>query len=202
MFFLLVKRVNPRHYVLFLFYALTDKYRTESSFLSLFGSGFFRLLLFICSVSIVFFYGLEEMLRAILRAATADSRTAPDRSIPAVIVSSKLSSSNYSSSTSTKSSLTKAKKSKQKAAAQSEEASAAAADDDFSDPLGDEAARNRRLAEDDKDPSLDVGPNGRALFTSATAISQLSRKDACAYMKFRYSRTNLFLPLCVVRLVL
>lgn len=140
------------------------------------------------------------MLRAILRAATAASRTAPDRSIPAVFASSKLSSSNYSSKN-TKSSLVKAKKAKSKPDAKSEEASAAAADDGLSDLL-DEEARDRRLAEDDKDPSLDVGPNGRALFTSATTISQLSRKDTCTYMKFRYFSMNLCVPLCVVRLVL
>lgn len=132
------------------------------------------------------------MLRAILRAATAASRTAPDRSIPAVFASSKLSSSNYSSKN-TKSSLVKAKKAKSKPDAKSEEASAAAADDGLSDLL-DEEARDRRLAEDDKDPSLDVGPNGRALFTSATTISQLSRKDTCTYMKFSTEGLNAVLP--------
>lgn len=140
------------------------------------------------------------MLRAIVRAATAASRTAPDRSIPAVVASSKLSSSNYSSKN-TKSSLTKAKKAKSKGDTKSDEAYAAGADDGLSDLL-DEEARNRRLAEDDKDPSLDIGPNGRALFTSATTISQLSRKDTCTYMKFRYFYMNLCVPLCVVRLVL
>ncbi|KAJ0006781.1 hypothetical protein Pint_30717 [Pistacia integerrima] len=47
-------------------------------------------------------------------------------------------------------------------------------------------ARARRLAEDDRDTSLDVGPNNRPLFTKTPSLSLLTRKDACTYFKFRY----------------
>lgn len=43
----------------------------------------------------------------------------------------------------------------------------------------------RRLAEDFNNKALDVGPNGRPLFTSTTSLSQLTRKDTCRYMEFR-----------------
>ncbi|XP_070034008.1 uncharacterized protein [Nicotiana tomentosiformis] len=45
--------------------------------------------------------------------------------------------------------------------------------------------RARALKEDEKDESLNIGPNGRPLFTSAASISQLTKKDTCTYMKFR-----------------
>lgn len=48
-------------------------------------------------------------------------------------------------------------------------------------------ARARRLAEDDRDPSLDVGPNNRPLFTKTPSLSLLTRKDTCTYFKFRYN---------------
>ncbi|KAJ0074755.1 hypothetical protein Patl1_35098 [Pistacia atlantica] len=40
-------------------------------------------------------------------------------------------------------------------------------------------ARARRLAEDDRDTFLDVGPNNRPLFTKTPSLSLLTRKDAC-----------------------
>ncbi|KAG2672956.1 hypothetical protein I3843_13G058300 [Carya illinoinensis] len=40
------------------------------------------------------------------------------------------------------------------------------------------------LAADDKDQSLDVGPNGRHLFTITPSLSLLSRKDTCSHLKF------------------
>lgn len=57
-----------------------------------------------------------------------------------------------------------------------------------------EQLRLRLLAEDDKDRSLDVGPNGLPLFTSAPSLSLLSRKDSCSYMKFRMEDLNAVLP--------
>ena len=51
--------------------------------------------------------------------------------------------------------------------------------------LFEEGARRRRLALDENDPSLDVGPNGRPLFTSTPALSQLTRADTGKYFKFK-----------------
>lgn len=45
--------------------------------------------------------------------------------------------------------------------------------------------RRHQLAEDEKNPALDVGPNGRPLFTSATSISSLTKDDINTYFKFR-----------------
>lgn len=65
--------------------------------------------------------------------------------------------------------------------------------DDRDPTLSDEGVmRARRLAEDGKDPSLDVGPNGRPLFTPAASLSQLSRKDACTYFRFRFFWASFF----------
>lgn len=57
-----------------------------------------------------------------------------------------------------------------------------------------EQLRLRMLAEDEKDKSLDVGPNGLPLFTSTPSFSQLTRKDACSYMKLRMEDLNAVLP--------
>ncbi|PHU16239.1 Rho GTPase-activating protein 2 [Capsicum chinense] len=54
--------------------------------------------------------------------------------------------------------------------------------------------RARALKEDEKDKSVDVGPNGRPLFTSATSISELTKKDTCTYMKFRREELESVLP--------
>ncbi|KAJ4719105.1 mitochondrial 28S ribosomal protein S29-related [Melia azedarach] len=67
--------------------------------------------------------------------------------------------------------------------------SAASADDSES-----AKARARRLADDDRDPSLDVGPNNRPLFTKATSLSLLTRKDASTYFKFSEKELNAVLP--------
>ncbi|PHT75625.1 hypothetical protein T459_19147 [Capsicum annuum] len=68
-------------------------------------------------------------------------------------------------------------------------------------PSGDKAAetlnkhlRTRTLKEDKKDKSLDVGSNGSSLFTSATSISELTKKDTCTYMKFRREELESVLP--------
>ncbi|KAK7305489.1 hypothetical protein VNO77_43395 [Canavalia gladiata] len=62
------------------------------------------------------------------------------------------------------------------------------------DVLFDLQDRLRRLAADDKDPSLDVGPNGRPLFSSAPSLSHLSRNDVCTYFKLRKDALNAALP--------
>ena len=45
--------------------------------------------------------------------------------------------------------------------------------------------RRRLLAEDEKNPALDVGPNGRSLFTSAPSLSSLTDNDVNHYFRFR-----------------
>lgn len=107
----------------------------------------------------------EEMLRSVVRAATTHHSW---RHKPTTI-----SSLNYSSKA-------------PKPAPTSKPAAA--------DLLFDEQERLRRLAADEKDPSLDVGPDGRPLFSSATSISKLTGKDSCTYFKLTY----LSLSLCVL----
>ncbi|XP_020211357.1 28S ribosomal protein S29, mitochondrial [Cajanus cajan] len=60
--------------------------------------------------------------------------------------------------------------------------------------LIDEQERLRQLAADDNNPSLDVGPNGRPLFTSAPSLSHLSRNDVCTYFKLTKDALNAALP--------
>ncbi|XP_057953324.1 uncharacterized protein LOC131147779 [Malania oleifera] len=134
------------------------------------------------------------MLRRLIRAAAStattlqrDSLNLPNALISATTVAAsssyslKLSHANYSSKKPTKPSVSKAKKAKTKYDAKADEfATAAVAEAE----VFDEDDRARRLAEDEKNKSLDVGPNGRPLFTSAGSISQLTRKDVCTYMKF------------------
>ncbi|CAL1373069.1 unnamed protein product [Linum trigynum] len=60
--------------------------------------------------------------------------------------------------------------------------------------IDERALRSRLLAEDEKKPSLDLGPNGRPLFTSTPTLSRLTRKDACSYFKFSKEALNAVLP--------
>ncbi|KAM1254890.1 hypothetical protein EV2_029962 [Malus domestica] len=74
---------------------------------------------------------------------------------------------------------------------------AAAADDAVSEvdaALSGQNSRARQLQADEKDRSLDVGPNGRPLFTSTPTLSQLSRKDTCSYFKLKMEELNNVLP--------
>lgn len=48
-----------------------------------------------------------------------------------------------------------------------------------------EEEHRRRLAQNAGNKALDVGPNGRPLFTSTPSLSELTRRDACHYMEFR-----------------
>ncbi|CAN8312336.1 unnamed protein product [Cochlearia groenlandica] len=107
----------------------------------------------------------------------------------------------FSSSKSTKSSITKTKKSEGKKTKPKggESGSAGAAEDggEFGGSGGDdlEAARAKRLADDEKIPSIDVGPNGRPLFTPKdTTLSQLSHRDIGSYFKFDEAALKAVLP--------
>ncbi|XP_065848232.1 uncharacterized protein [Euphorbia lathyris] len=98
---------------------------------------------------------------------------------------------------STKSPVSKAKKSDQKPTKKSKKSNDehSAAADDLNPTLTDEGAmRARRLAEDEKNRSLDVGPNNRPLFTATASLSQLTRKDACTYFKLSEDVLNGALP--------
>lgn len=134
------------------------------------------------------------MLRLISRAAAAAAALSKQRN-DAVLTSTSILNHQflYSTKTQTKSSKKKqddnkkASKSKSKSSdANSLSTAAAAAQADSADDLESVRARARRLAEDDRNPSLDVGPNHRPLFTKTTSLSLLTRKDACTYFKFRY----------------
>ncbi|KAK6163802.1 hypothetical protein DH2020_000666 [Rehmannia glutinosa] len=54
--------------------------------------------------------------------------------------------------------------------------------------------RRRQLAEDEKNPALDVGPNGRPLFTSAPSLSLLTKDDTNTYFKFSMEELKEVLP--------
>lgn len=58
-------------------------------------------------------------------------------------------------------------------------------DEAVHDVMSDEKNRRRLLEEDEKDKSLDVGPNGKMLFTGVENVTDLTRKDAGTYIKFR-----------------
>ncbi|CAL8160414.1 unnamed protein product [Prunus armeniaca] len=123
------------------------------------------------------------MLRTLLRRATGSGCPRPDPW--------RLTATTSYSSKDNKSTGKKAKKGKDK------NDPAAAADDAISDvdaALFDEKARARRLQADENDPSLDVGPNGRPLFTATPTLSQLTRKDACSYFKLKMEELNNVLP--------
>ncbi|CAK9164128.1 unnamed protein product [Ilex paraguariensis] len=142
------------------------------------------------------------MLRSLLR--TAVSATKSQSHLPTILIpattaaasstaAQQLCSRNYSSKTS-KSSVTKAKKTKSKTDAKSKTEETSAAVDESAADLLDEDVRARRLAEDENNKSLDVGPNGRPLFTSTASLSHLTRKDTCTYMKFSMEELNAVLP--------
>ncbi|XP_058191093.1 uncharacterized protein LOC131308242 isoform X2 [Rhododendron vialii] len=131
------------------------------------------------------------MWRSLLRTfASAPSTTIKPPSSPSPTLSHLCSSRDYSVK-SNKAVITKAKKGKSKSDAKSDTSSSAVS---AADEFDDEDVRARRLAEDESDRSLDVGPNGRPLFTSTPSLSQLSRTDTCTYMKFSMEELNAVLP--------
>ncbi|KDP45761.1 hypothetical protein JCGZ_17368 [Jatropha curcas] len=103
----------------------------------------------------------------------------------------------YFSSKTAKANVSKFKKGDQKSKKKSsgETAAGSTPADDFDAALSEDGStRARQLAEDEKNPSLDVGPNGRPLFTSTASLSQLSRRDTCTYFKFSEAGLNGVLP--------
>ncbi|KAI3450268.1 hypothetical protein Pfo_006933 [Paulownia fortunei] len=54
--------------------------------------------------------------------------------------------------------------------------------------------RRRQLAEDEKNPALNVGPNGRPLFTSASSLSLLTKDDTNTYFTFSMEELKEVLP--------
>ncbi|RAL40073.1 unnamed protein product [Cuscuta campestris] len=136
------------------------------------------------------------MLGLILRAAAtspAAAKSQPavsDVLIPAIAsLSQHLSSSRAFSASAAKQSLPKGKKGTQKGF----EAPGGSLEAETINRIND-GARLRALAEDEKDASLDVGPNLQPLFTSAASLSQLSKKDTCTYMKFSIEELEAVLP--------
>ncbi|KAK7851743.1 28s ribosomal protein s29 [Quercus suber] len=134
------------------------------------------------------------MLRSILRAATATSSKPKPHSwtlqsspipTPPPPHHSFSSARNYSVKNAT---ATKGKKGKFNKSG--EDAGPAEVDAAVSEAQ----ARARRLAMDEKDPTLDVGPNGLPLFTSTPSLSLLSRKDTCSYFKFSMESLKSALP--------
>ncbi|OMO82941.1 Mitochondrial 28S ribosomal protein [Corchorus capsularis] len=129
------------------------------------------------------------MLRSIVNQATL-SKPGLEPIVPQL---THLQSKLYSSKN-PKAMLTKSKKADAKSKSKFGD-SAAAGEDIYSGGADDyEASRARLLAEDDNDPSLDVGPNGRPLFTSTPSLSQLTHKDTCSYMKFSEKGLKEVLP--------
>ncbi|XP_048136317.1 uncharacterized protein LOC115745952 isoform X2 [Rhodamnia argentea] len=133
------------------------------------------------------------MLRSILRGATRTSKCGrPFDPISSPKRAAVLQSYLYLSTKNTKLAVTKANKKAKSKGGKADDASAAATDEH--DAASNEGARAQRLALDERDPSLDVGPDGRPLFTSAPSLSQLTRKDACSYFKFSIDKLKEVLP--------
>ncbi|KAF4375644.1 hypothetical protein G4B88_015179 [Cannabis sativa] len=127
------------------------------------------------------------MLRSILRRAAATSPIAQPWYLS--------STANFSSSKTTK---TNVKNEKNRKKSKSKGGDAAAADEsaatDVDAALFEDGSRARRLAAEENDPSLNIGPNGQPLFTSTPSLSELTRKDSCTYFKFKMEELNEALP--------
>ncbi|PIN19548.1 hypothetical protein CDL12_07779 [Handroanthus impetiginosus] len=54
--------------------------------------------------------------------------------------------------------------------------------------------RRRLLAEDEKNPALDIGPHGGPLFSSASSLSLLTKDDTNTYVKFSMEELKEVLP--------
>ncbi|XP_040991964.1 28S ribosomal protein S29, mitochondrial-like isoform X1 [Juglans microcarpa x Juglans regia] len=131
------------------------------------------------------------MLRCVLRASSAATSSTKSSPIQISAPHTYKSARNYSSKN-TKSGLATSKKTNAKKSVSDPHASAA--DIKVDAALSDAQARARRLAADDKDQSLDVGPNGRPLFTTTPSLYLLSRKDTCSYLKFSIEGLKTVLP--------
>ncbi|KAF6152646.1 hypothetical protein GIB67_008083 [Kingdonia uniflora] len=137
------------------------------------------------------------MLQSIIRTVVTSIRTVNTSKlvVPAI---TKLSSCEYSSKASSKqSSKKKVQTTKSKTPTPKsftiEDASNA---DDSKEPeiFRDENSRFHSLAREVNDKSLDVGPNGRPLFTDVPSISELTKKDTCFYMEFNDEELNAKFP--------
>ncbi|KAK4595114.1 hypothetical protein RGQ29_018752 [Quercus rubra] len=143
----------------------------------------------------------REMLRSILRAATATSskpkskpkphswtlQSSPIPTVPPPQYSFST-ARNYSVKNAKSTTATKGKKGKFNKSGED----AAPAEVDMA--VSEAQARARRLAMDEKDPTLNVGPNGLPLFTSTPSLSLLSHKDTCSYFKFSMESLKSALP--------
>lgn len=140
------------------------------------------------------------MLRSILKTAISSSKSTLTKSQTNL----QIPTSHFSSKTKTKSkskSSGAASKNKDKQKVKPAKPSTSQLDDvsTFDDSKDvdlslDEESRIRHLAEEANDKSLDVGPNGRPLFTKTTSVSNLTRKDAGFYMDFSLEELNEALP--------
>ncbi|PIA59608.1 hypothetical protein AQUCO_00400473v1 [Aquilegia coerulea] len=144
------------------------------------------------------------MLRSLLKTAISSSKLNSTSTLLIPTTTNLLSSSHFSSKASKSSSSSSggAKGSKNKIKQKTKPSSTTAAsqtedlptlDEDIDLSLDDES-RVRNLSEEINDKSLDVGLNGRPLFTRTKTISQLTRKDTCFYMEFSLDELNEVLP--------
>ncbi|XP_028768892.1 28S ribosomal protein S29, mitochondrial [Neltuma alba] len=129
------------------------------------------------------------MLRSALRAAATSSRTR-SRELKNVAIPALSSSSESPYSTLVKSPQGKFKLDANKPPHIATTSRAT----DSGDAVTDVQERQRLLKADENKPSLDVGPNGRPLFTASPSLSQLSREDTCSYFKFTRQGLDAVLP--------
>ncbi|KAL8143368.1 hypothetical protein V2J09_016400 [Rumex salicifolius] len=141
------------------------------------------------------------MIHSLLKAAATCSATSPPSlnaaaKISATVIPLTGSAANQIlrrfSAKASKSTLSKAKKKSQTVSKSDEHPGGSSADVDAD--LDGERIRLQKLAEDEKNKALDIGPNERPLFTSASSLTELSRKDTCSYMKFSMDDLNAVLP--------
>nr|XP_043635965.1 uncharacterized protein LOC122607114 [Erigeron canadensis] len=144
------------------------------------------------------------MLRSLLRSLSTTTASKP--LLPAAAITAANSHLTHSRTFATKKTKSKSspqssksdKKSQQpksKSKSKSEDITAASSVDDVTlDFISDDKNRKRLLDEDESDKSLDIGPNGRPLFTNAVNLSQLNRKDACSYINFSRKKLEEMLP--------
>ncbi|KAE8039371.1 hypothetical protein FH972_011791 [Carpinus fangiana] len=132
------------------------------------------------------------MLRSILRTSASGTSSIKPWPIPCSFSWAH----NYSSKN-TNTNVTKGKQTKSKGDAKrsgADEHSSSAAGKEVDKALSDAQARARQLAADEKNSSLDVGPNGQPLFASTSSLGGLHRFNVCSYFKFSMQGLNAVLP--------
>ncbi|KAM7498513.1 hypothetical protein LguiA_022927 [Lonicera macranthoides] len=115
------------------------------------------------------------MLRSLVRSIASSSATAVE-STAAQLSCSRTFASKNSKSPASKGNTSKSKFDPKSKTKPKPEEITNVIDDLVSDFL-EEDVRARRLAEDENNKSLGVGPNGRPLFTSTASLTELTRKD-------------------------